>query len=218
MRGVIFDMDGVLCDSEPLICEAACDMFRVRHGVTVQPADFVPFVGTGEDRYLGGVAERHGVTLDAAGDKAWTYARYLEIIRGRLRPLPGVGTFLAACRARGCRLAVATSADEVKLHGNLNAIGFPAATFDACVYGELVARKKPAPDIFLAAAARLGLAPGECLVLEDAPAGIAAAVAAGCTAWGVLSSFPAERLVAAGAARTVRDLAEAAGVPWPSLR
>ena len=97
--GVIFDMDGVLCDSEPFICEAACRMFAERHGVTVRPDDFIPFVGAGENRYLGGVAEKHGVALDLEADKARTYDIYLEIIQGRLQPLPGAPEFIADCRA-----------------------------------------------------------------------------------------------------------------------
>ena len=63
IRGVIYDMDGVLCDSEPLIAEAAGLMFREKYGAPATAADFHPFIGTGEDRFLGGVAEKYGVTL-----------------------------------------------------------------------------------------------------------------------------------------------------------
>jgi len=216
LRGVIFDMDGVLCDSEPFICEAACRMFRDRHGTAVQPEDFKPFVGTGEDRFLGGVAERYGVTLDAVADKAYTYAAYLEAIRGRLQPLRGVGAFIGLCRKQGLRLAVASSADAVKVRGNLGEIGFPLTTFDAVVDGLMVAHKKPEPDIFLLAAKRLKLEPQVCLVIEDAPSGLGAARAAGAAALGVRSSFDAATLMAAGAQWTVRDLAEA-GDRWTEI-
>jgi beta-phosphoglucomutase len=207
--GIIFDMDGVLCDSEPFICEAACRMFRDRHQVTVRAEDFRPFVGTGENRFIGGVADAYGVTLDLEADKAYTYAVYLELIQGRLEPMNGAAAFISLCRACGLKLAVASSADLIKVQGNLAAIGLPMATFDTVVNGLMVARKKPHPDIFLLAAERLGLAPAACLVVEDAPAGVAAARAAGAWALGVRSSFDAAALTAAGAHWTVQDLAEA---------
>jgi HAD superfamily hydrolase (TIGR01509 family) len=207
LQGIVFDMDGVLCDSEPFICEAAVQMFRERHGVEVRHEDFVPFVGTGENRYLGGVAEKHGVGLDLERDKAFTYTRYLELIRGRLKPLGGVAVFVAAARQRGLRLAVATSADRVKLEGNLREIGLPASTFDATVNGLEVERKKPAPDIFLEACRRLGCDPARCVVVEDAPSGIKAGKAAGCRCLGLTTSFKAEILTEAGADWTARDLA-----------
>lgn len=205
-EGIIFDMDGVLCDSERFICEAAIRMFLENHGVQVHPDDFLPFVGTGENRYLGGVAEKHGIALDLERDKRHTYAVYLEIIRGRLEPLSGVREFIAECRRRGLRLAVATSADRIKMEGNLREIGLPAETFDVCVNGLDTERKKPHPDIFLLAASRLGL-PGErCVVVEDAPNGIAAGKAAGCRCLGLTTSFPAEVLLRAGADWIAPDL------------
>src|SRR6478672_2727314 len=109
--GIIFDMDGVLCDSEPFINEAAIRMFAQVHGVRVQPEDFIPFVGAGEDRYIGGVAEKYGIALSMPRDKERTYAIYLEIIRGTLKPLPGAVEFIADARRRGMKLALATSAD-----------------------------------------------------------------------------------------------------------
>lgn len=163
-RGVIFDMDGVLCDSEPFICEAATRMFAERYGLTVCREDFVPFVGAGENRYLGGVAEKYDVRLDLEPDKKRTYDLYLQIIRGRLQPLAGVREFLADCRQLAMLAAVATSADEVKMCGNLTEIGLPAETFDVTVNGLEVVHKKPDPEIFLLAIERLGLPPGDCLV------------------------------------------------------
>jgi beta-phosphoglucomutase len=68
IRAVIFDMDGVLVDSEPLINAAAIAMFREK-GLSVQPDDFLPFVGAGEDRYLGGVAEHYSFPLDVPAAK-----------------------------------------------------------------------------------------------------------------------------------------------------
>ncbi len=205
--GVIFDMDGVLCDSERFICEAAVRMFREFHGAEVSPEDFLPFVGAGEDRYLGGPAEKHGIRLQLERDKARTYAIYLEIIRGRLHPLPGAREFIARCRAAGLRIAVATSADRVKMEGNLREIGLPAETFDVRVNGLDIARKKPHPDIFLLAAERLGLPPARCLVVEDAPNGLQAGKAAGCRCLGLTTSFSEAALRSAGADWTCPDLA-----------
>jgi len=206
-RGLVFDMDGVLCDSEPFICEAAMRMFAERHHLQVRPEDFLPFVGAGEDRYLGGVAEQYGITWDLEEDKKRTYQIYLEIIRGRLKPLAGVGKFIARCRRSGMRLAVATSADAVKMQGNLAEIGLPPETFDVCVNGLEVVRKKPDPEIFLLAIQRLGLEPRECLVVEDSPNGIRAGKAAGAMCLGLTTSFPATQLQAAGADWIAPDLA-----------
>ena len=193
IQAVIFDMDGVLVDSEEFICEAAMRMFA-EHGVAVAAEDFLPFVGAGENRYLGGVAEKHGFPIDIERDKARTYDIYAEIVRGRLEPLPGVHEFLARCRERGLRRALATSADEVKMLVNLREIGVPPETFDAVVNGLDVERRKPHPDIFVAAARRMGVPAGNCLVVEDAPNGVAAAVAAGARCLALTTSFSPDEL------------------------
>ncbi|MFW6154224.1 MAG: HAD family hydrolase [Planctomycetota bacterium] len=205
--GVIFDMDGVLCDSEALMAEAGCRMFAETYGVTVRPEDFAPFAGTGENRYLGGVAAQYGITWQLERDKARAYAIYLEIIVGRLDPLPGVVEFAAHCRRNGMKLAVATSADLVKMEGNLREIGLPATTFDVCLTGSDVEHKKPHPEIFLTAAERLDLEAARCLVVEDAPNGVRAAKAAGAPCLGLTTSFPADTLREAGADWIAPDLA-----------
>lgn len=204
--GIIFDMDGVLCDSEAFICEAARQMFRERHGLDLRREEFSPFIGTGEDRFLGGPAEKRGVRISLPADKDRTYEIYLEIIRGKLKPLAGAAEFIHECRARGLKLAVATSADRVKMNGNLNETGLSPGLFDALICGNESARKKPHPEIFLLAAAKLGLLPAKCLVIEDAPNGIRAARAAGMRALGLTTSFKAAILEEAGAAWTAPDL------------
>ena len=196
LRGVIFDMDGVLVMSEPLLAEAAAKMFAEK-GYQVRHEEFHSFIGMGEDRYIGGVAEARGIPIDPDRDKARTYALYLDLIKGRLKALPGVVDFVAGCRRRGFKTAVASSADEIKVVGNLEEIGLPPSTFDVVVNGSQVARKKPAPDIFLEACRRLGLEPSHCLVIEDAVAGVAAAKAAGCRCLAVTTSFGADQLTQA---------------------
>ncbi len=193
MHAVIFDMDGVLTDSEPLICAAAMAMFREK-GVTARPEDFHPFVGTGENRYLGGVAEKYGVALDIASAKHRTYELYLAMLPHRLNAFPGAVDFVIACRNAGYKTAIASSADLIKVAANLNAIGLPPAGWGAIVTAEDVVHRKPAPDLFLAAAARLGCPPSACTVIEDAVNGVAAAKAAGMRCIAVAQTFPADRL------------------------
>lgn len=206
LRGVIFDIDGVLCDSEPLIAAAACRMFLESYGVTVTPEDFVPFIGTGEDRFLGGVAEKAGVSLTMPRDKERTYTLYLEMIVGTLQSIPGSKDFVRACRAHGLSTAVATSADRIKMTGNLREIDLPPEEFSACVTGDDITRKKPDPEIFLTAAARMALPPSDCLVVEDAVHGVQAAKAAGCRCLALSTSFSEAELLRAGADFCAADL------------
>lgn len=206
IKAIIFDMDGVLVDSEPFICEAATRMFA-EHNLTVSPDDFIPFVGAGENRYIGGVAEKYGFPLDMERDKARTYAIYGEIAKGRLEPLAGAREFIAKARERGLKLAIASSADRIKVETNLREIGVPADMFDAVVSGLDVVRKKPDPEIFLHAAGKIGVEPSACLVVEDAVNGIAAAKAAGMRCLGLTTSFSPADL--ADADWTAPDLAHA---------
>jgi HAD superfamily hydrolase (TIGR01509 family) len=193
IRGVLFDMDGVLVDSEFFICEAAMMMFS-ELGIKVSPDDFQPFVGMGENRYLGGVAEKYGIAIDINQVKARTYKIYGEIVKGKLYPLPGAHEFISRCRNKGLKLALATSADTIKMEVNLREIGLPGSSFDKIVTGLDVKEKKPSPEIYLKAAENLGLIPNECLVVEDAVSGIKAGKAAGCKCLAVTTSFDAEAL------------------------
>jgi HAD superfamily hydrolase (TIGR01509 family) len=212
IQAVIFDMDGVLTDSEPLINAAAIAMFKER-GLAVQPEDFHPFIGTGEVRYLGGVAEKYGAAIDLQAAKTRTYEIYLELVPGQLVAFPGAVELVRACRAAGLKTAVASSADRIKINANLDKIGLPPAGWSAVVCAEDVVHKKPAPDIFLAAARQLGLPPAACVVIEDAVSGIQAAKAAGMRCVAVASSFPAEQLRAADLVRPTIGEIQLADLP-----
>ncbi|MDA3958651.1 HAD family phosphatase [Oceanispirochaeta sp.] len=206
IKAVLFDMDGVLADSEEFICEAAMKMFEEK-GLIVKPEDFLPFVGAGEDRYLGGVAEAYNFELASIDEaKARTYAIYGEIIVGRLKELPGAAAFVGDCREKGLKTALATSADKDKMIYTMNEIGLSLDRFDACVNGLDLERKKPYPDIYLMAARLLGVDPRDCLVVEDAVNGVEAARAAGARCLALTSSFTREEL--SGADWFASDLSE----------
>lgn len=212
MRGVLFDMDGVLVDSEALIAEAAVRMFAREHGLKARHEDFVPFIGAGENRFIGGVAERYGLVIDVEAAKSVTYGIYRELARSGgmgMRILPGALEYLTACRGRGLKIALASAADRVKVRINLEYLGIDETAFDAVLTGQDVVRKKPFPDIYLEAARRIGLEPQDCLVVEDAVNGVRAGVAAGASCLGITTSFSAESLRDAGAAWTAPDLARA---------
>jgi beta-phosphoglucomutase len=118
------------------------------HGVPAQREDFELWVGTGENSYLGNVAKQYGFDIDIERDKARTYEIYGEIVRGRLKALPGASDFVAGA-GEGSKTALATSSDKGKMIDTLREIGLPTESFDAAVNGLDVERRKPHPDIFL---------------------------------------------------------------------
>lgn len=193
MEAVLFDMDGVLLDSEEYICQAGVEMFREK-GYQVAPEDFMEFTGMGENRYLGGVAEKHNIPFQLEKDKARTYEIYGDLVKGKLSLLPGVLDFIGLCQDRGLKLALASSADRIKIDINLEETGISPHTFHSIVSGLDIEYKKPAPDIFLKAAKNLGADPKECLVVEDAISGVTAGKAAGARVLALTTSFKAEDL------------------------
>lgn len=205
VRAVLFDMDGVLVDSEPVITEAAIRGLG-EFGVRAEKRDFHAFTGMGEDRFIGGVAELHGVAYHT-GMKKRVYEIYDEIVGEQIGRYNGTLPLLRRLKAEGLLCALASAADLVKVRMNLRAAEIPEELFAAILSGDDVKAKKPAPDIYLAAARRCGIDPAGCVVVEDALSGIAAAKAAGCRCIAVTTSFPAERLREAGADAICADIA-----------
>ncbi len=210
IEAVLFDMDGVLLESEEFINRAGVEMFREK-GFEVKPEDFLPFTGMGEDRYLGGVAEKYNIPFDINADKKRTYEIYNDLVHNNIVPLPGVVEFIEKCKLKGLKIAVATSADMVKMEINLKEIRLPVSTFDATVNGLEIKHKKPAPDIFLKAAKRIDVAPSTCLVVEDAVSGVEAGKSAGAKVLALTTTFSAEELsLADWIAKDLSDAPDAA--------
>jgi beta-phosphoglucomutase len=193
IKGVLFDMDGVLLDSEELTSEAAIRYFAEK-GFEVNKEDFIPYYGKGEERYFGGVAEKYDIPFDVESEKYKVYDLFYEMAKGKMEAMPGVHEFLEKVKSMNLKTAVATSASRYKMKINLRLIGLEETDFDTLVTGEDIKNNKPDPEIFIRAASNLGLKPLECLVVEDAPGGVQAAKSAGCKCMAVMTSFTEKEL------------------------
>lgn len=205
---LIFDVDGVIADTEVLNARASVLMFKELYGVAVQPEDFRPFVGTGDERYVEGVAEQYGVTIDTGEAVQRRADNFFKLLQNEPLPAaPGVIELVeAARRDPEARIAIATSGQKAKQFPVIEGTGLKLDRFDAVITGDDVTRKKPDPQIYLLTAERLGVPPERCVVVEDAPAGVQAAKAAGMACLAVTTSVTADELE--GADRVVGTLAE----------
>jgi HAD superfamily hydrolase (TIGR01509 family) len=176
VTAVIFDCDGTLVDSEPL-SRTAWERALEPYGYAVTDADAEASVGLPYPRVHAFFAER--VTLPAA-EEFWNElsAELFALIDADLEPFEDAVAAARELRARGVPVAVASSSARDRLQRTLTRAGLVGA-FDAVVAGDEVARGKPAPDMFLLAAERLGVAPEACIVVEDSPPGVEAGQAAG---------------------------------------
>ena len=202
----IFDMDGVLVNSEPVTRRAALEVLE-GYGITATKEDFRPFVGAGEARFVGGVAEKYGVPYEPVM-KDKLYEIYLRYVGESLMVYPSTKAVLQELTSRGDKIALASSADYIKIEANMKTADIPLSLFAAIVSGDDAARKKPYPDVFNAAVEKLRANPAECLVIEDALNGIQAAKAAGISVAAVTTSFTKEQLQSEKPDFIIDDLAE----------
>jgi HAD superfamily hydrolase (TIGR01509 family) len=190
LEAVIFDMDGVLVDSEPFGFEALRRVMA-RYGLGYSEEENAEFLGRTTLESCRILKARHSLP-----DPAETLADlYIEGMLAQIGagpiPMPGVPEVLERVRAGGYRLALASSAEVRLIQANLTALAL-GPLFEAVVSGTQVARGKPAPDVFLAAADRLAVAPDRCLVVEDSRNGLLAAVGAGLRCGVTVSSYTAD--------------------------
>ncbi len=209
-KAVIFDMDGVLVDSEDAMKTTSIESLE-RFGIHPEKSDFLEFTGMGEDAFIGGVARKFGIEYNTEM-KDYAYERYVEEAEDLVYVFPEAREVIRKTGENGMKIAVASAADMIKVKANLKCIGIDADLFDALVTGNDVKKNKPDPEIFLKAAEKMGMDPEECIVIEDAVSGLRAAKTAGMTSIGITSAFSSEEMKEGEPDHIVDSLEEAYGV------
>lgn len=203
VEGVVFDLDGTLVDNIAFHVDA----FRVlasRHGfAAMDDATFQSFNGLKSEDIFPRLLGRTLTPSEIAALSDEKESTYRALYAPKLVPHRGATELLDRLRSAGAKLAVASSAPPANRSMVLDGLAW-SERFDAIVASEGL-RGKPAPDIFLAAAERMGVAPTACIAFEDAANGILAAAAAGMIVVGITTNVSAAALIAAGARFTAAD-------------
>lgn len=177
-RAVVFDMDGLMLDTERIALECWIESARTA-GWEISRETCLALIGLDSRQSRQALLDRMGGSFPLAEVSQRGRVRYLERLRGEGVALkPGLLELLERLDARGVPLAVATSTQQALAHEKLALAGL-TQRFGIVVCGDQVPKGKPAPDVYLAAMERLGADPGRCIALEDSEIGLRAAHAAG---------------------------------------
>jgi HAD superfamily hydrolase (TIGR01509 family) len=207
---VIFDNDGVLVDSEPISNTLLAAYLTELGHPTSYEESLRDYMGAAMHRVHDIVEERTGERLPADFDDVF-HARVFAAFERELEPVAGAVEVLEKLAADGVPYCVASSGSHERIRVGHRKTGLDRWFDDGRIFSSQdVGRGKPAPDLFLHAAERMGVPPEKCLVVEDSPLGVRAAVAAGMDVYGFTAMTPAERL--AGADRLFGDMGELIGL------
>lgn len=176
-QAIIFDMDGVLVDSEPVHVDAMRDVLAP-FGVRYSDEENEEFFGFTDLATFGILRARYGLAPSVEELVRQRTERLVAMLPTQTIPMPGVPDVLHQLRAGGYPLALASGSAPPVIQATLHALGVERL-FAPIVSAVEVTRGKPAPDVFLETARRLGVTPEDCLVVEDSRNGLLAAVAAG---------------------------------------
>ncbi len=193
MNTVLFDMDGVLVNSEPVIIKAATRALA-EVGITATREFFEPFLGAGEEFFIVGPCKDAGIPEKTEETMNAMYRYYNETVYQELMVYPHAADTIRALHQAGITTALVSSSERKKLLVSLDAAKIPVACFSLILSGSDVTKKKPDPEAYLKAAEKLGKSPKDCLVIEDALNGVKAAKAAGMTCAAVTTSFSEDAL------------------------
>ena len=186
MKAVIFDMDGVLVDSQPYHFKADIDTMA-EYGVIKDQKFYEAFAGTLTDNRMRTLRDMFGLDVPAEELIEKREKMILDIMANEdIKPVSGIPELLRSIKALGLKTAVASSSGIELIKLVLDRLGI-AVYFASITSGNDVKRGKPSPDIFLLAAERIGAEPSECLVVEDSENGVRAAKAAGMKALGYIN-------------------------------
>ncbi len=207
LPALIFDCDGVLIDSEYLASRVETEVTRdLGLALGVDEAHDM-FLGKTVEGVLDAIAARAGSRPSTTWVYNWAFATAHAFMR-ELKAVDGVGLAVEELRRRGHRMAVASQSPLARVRLSLQVAGLAGQFGDHIYVTSMVARPKPAPDIYLLAAERLGAAPRECIVIEDSPAGAKAAQAVGMRVLGYAPGAAAAAMQASGIAplRSMHEL------------
>ena len=204
LKAVIWDMDGVIADTGPYHYKAWQYAFRKR-GVNFTEDDFRGYFGQRNDTII-----RSNIGWSISPAEVDTIAdekeeKYRQVVAHNIKPLPGALELMRELGKHGVKMAVASSTPPENIKLIIAGLGL-GSCFQAIVYGREVTEGKPSPQIFLLAARKLGVEPPNCIVIEDAVAGVAAAKRAGMKCVAVTNTHPATSL---GEADLIVDTLEA---------
>ncbi len=183
LRGVIFDMDGVVVDSEPLSIAVIAEIIGEQGG-QVDAGLLAGLVGVNLREVLQVAAAHSGQGLDAQALYHSYRQRYLPRLRAGAVATPGLARLLAALTGAGVAIGLASSSSLAEIDVVVHALGLQPV-LAAVASADEVARPKPAPDVYRLAVSRLGTRPGQVVAIEDSATGMAAARAAGLVCVGV---------------------------------
>ena len=211
-EAILFDCDGVLVDSEPLTNGVLCTMLNEAGWSISSEECLTTFIGKTVRSEAALIESHTGQQLtDAWMDEF--YARRNVEIEHHLQAIPGAVDAVRSVHDKlGGRIACASGADRFKVEMQLRQVGLDKLFAGNVFSGHEMPATKPAPDVYLAAAAALGVPPARCLVVEDTVTGVTAGVAAGATVWGYCpgdsSHGSPEALRAAGAVHLFKNMAD----------
>lgn len=175
----IFDMDGVIIDSEPIHSRVKMDTFH-HFGLPFEEADLIYYMGRTSNEIFGEIIAKEGRTDLSVEDLVrYKHEHYLEVLQGgTVKPIDGAVELIKRLHHKGIPLALATSSWEKVMNTVLDAFAI-RPYFKSVISGSTLPKSKPDPAIYLLSAKKLGVSPAKCMVLEDTSAGVLAAKRAG---------------------------------------
>ena len=177
IKAAIFDMDGVIVDSEPMHIEAE-KRILLKYGVEISADELRTYTGTTAESEFADLIRKYGLKTTVDRLFREKEAVLFDLLEGRTEPTKGVIKLIKSLKQHGLKLAIASSGHRKLVHYFLRKLKI-VSLFDSIVCAEDITRSKPDPEIFLKAAKNLSLDPAECVVIEDSTLGVTAAKSAG---------------------------------------
>lgn len=193
IKYIIFDMDGVLINSEPVTTKAAMVALS-EIGISANQDSFKAYIGAGEDKFITEICKKEKAESAIPDAMERLYELFNQYVFDDLEVFPSVHKLLEELKKRRFRLAIASSSSAHKVAISLEAAKIPADLFDVIITGSDVSDKKPSPEIYFSAMDELDADPEECIIVEDALNGIRSAKSSGAFCFGVTTSFAREDL------------------------